>query len=141
PEQVDAVIAAVTAQNTFARRVNMVVASHTALMDPVLPDIRAALAGIEPNIPTLPFLSTVTGADSAPVLDADYWVANARQPVKFSQAIVAAAADNGTFIEISPHSTLGQAIGNTLGDGPDHHMLGTLARDTDDTVTFHANLN
>ncbi|PQP41730.1 type I polyketide synthase [Mycolicibacterium austroafricanum] len=141
PEQVDAVIAAVTAQNTFARRVNMVVASHTALMDPVLPDIRAALAGIEPNIPTLPFLSTVTGADSAPVLDADYWVANVRQPVKFSQAIVAAAADNGTFIEISPHSTLGQAIGNTLGDGPDHHMLGTLARDTDDTVTFHANLN
>ncbi|WP_082753651.1 type I polyketide synthase [Mycobacterium sp. NAZ190054] len=141
PEQVDAVIAAVTARNTFARRVNMVVASHTALMDPVLPDIRAALAGVEPNIAALPFLSTVTEAWDAPTLDADYWVANVRQPVRFSQAIEAAAADHGTFIEISPHSTLGQAIADTLADVPDHRTIGTLARDGDDTVIFHANVN
>ncbi|WP_460353301.1 SDR family NAD(P)-dependent oxidoreductase [Mycobacterium sp. ZZG] len=141
PDQVDAVIAAVTAQNTFARRVNMVVASHTALMDPVLPEIREALAGIEPNIPALPFLSTVTEAGDAPTLDADYWVANVRRPVKFSQAIEAAAAGHGTFIEISPHSTLGQAIADTLADVPDHRTIGTLARDTDDAVTFRANVN
>jgi hypothetical protein len=34
--QVDAVIIAVSAQDRFARRVNMEVASHTALMDPIL---------------------------------------------------------------------------------------------------------
>ncbi|MCV7152022.1 type I polyketide synthase [Mycolicibacterium pyrenivorans] len=141
PDQVDAVIAAVTAQNTFARRVNMVVASHTALMDPVLPDIRAALADVVPSVPTLPFLSTVADPGSSPVLDADYWVANVRRPVKFSQAITAAAADHGTFIEISPHSTLGQPIANTLAAETDVLTIGTLARDTDDTVTFHANLN
>ncbi len=144
PDEVDAVIATVTSLNTFARRVNMVVASHTALMEPVLADIRAALADIEPNIPTLPFLSTVTEPLAAPVLDADYWVANVRRPVRFSQAIAAAAADHGTFIEISPHSTLGQPISDTLGtraDGQEYSTLGTLARDSDDTVTFHANLN
>ena len=144
PDQVDAVIAAATAQNTFARRVNMVVASHTALMDPVLPDIRAALAEIAPSIPTLPFLSTVTDAGTAPVLDADYWVANVRQPVRFSQAITAAAEDHGTFVEISPHSTLGQSIADTLAtlaDAAAHLTIGTLARDADDVVTFHANLN
>ncbi|ANI40101.1 putative beta-ketoacyl synthase [Mycolicibacterium vaccae 95051] len=143
PEQVDAVIAAATTQNTFARRVNMVVASHTALMDPVLADIRAALADVTPNVPTLPFLSTVTDAADPPALDADYWVANVRRPVRFSQAVETAAADNGTFIEISPHPTLGPAINDTLaalGDGH-HHTVGTLARDADDTVTFRANVN
>ncbi|HEY9267636.1 MAG TPA: type I polyketide synthase, partial [Mycobacterium sp.] len=141
PDQVDAVIAAVSAQNVFARRVNMVVASHTALMDPVLPDIRAALADVAPSAPTLPFLSTVAGPDSSPVLDADYWVANVRQPVRFSEAIAAAAADHGTFVEISPHSTLGQPIASTLAGEADVLTVGTLARDADDTVTFHANLN
>ncbi|MEE9242735.1 MAG: type I polyketide synthase, partial [Mycobacterium sp.] len=145
PDEVDAVISAITAQNTFARRVNMEVASHTALMDPVLPDIRAAFADIAPNIPTLPFLSTVTDATdddgAAPTLDADYWVANVRQPVRFSQAIVAAAEDHGVFVEISPHSTLGQSINDTLAGDSGHRTIGTLTRDADDTVTFHANLN
>src|SRR4051794_18398126 len=54
---VDAVIAAVTAQDRFARRVNMEVASHTALMDPILPELRAALADLNPELPALPFLS------------------------------------------------------------------------------------
>ncbi|GJF14991.1 hypothetical protein NGTWS0302_37610 [Mycolicibacterium cyprinidarum] len=144
PDDVDAIITAVTAQNIFARRVNMEVASHTALMDPVLPDIREALTGINPHIPTLPFLSTITDAGTAPILDADYWVANVRQPVRFSQAITAAAEDHGTFIEISPHSILGQPISNTLttpAGHPGHLTIGTLARESDDTLTFHANLN
>ena len=68
PTQVDAVIAAVTAQERFARRVNMEVASHTALMDPVLPDIRAALADLTPRTPTIPFLSTVTDPAVEPTL-------------------------------------------------------------------------
>ena len=144
PDQIDAVIAAITAQNIFARRVNMQVASHTALMDAVLPDIRTALADITPNVPTLPVLSTVTDTGSAPAFDADYWVANVRQPVRFSQAIAAAAQDHGVFVEISPHSTLGQSISDTvaaLGGDSGHRTIGTLARDADDTLTFHANLN
>ena len=56
---VDAVIAAVTAQDRFARRVNMEVASHTALMDPILPELRSALADLTPKAPTIPFISTI----------------------------------------------------------------------------------
>ena len=48
---VDAVIAAVTEQDRFARRVNMEVASHTAMMDPILPELRAALADLNPEQP------------------------------------------------------------------------------------------
>ena len=59
---VDAVIAAVTEQDRFARRVNMEVASHTAMMDPILPELRSALADLTPEPPTIPFISTVVEA-------------------------------------------------------------------------------
>ena len=140
PDEVDAVIAAVTAQERFARRVNMEVASHTALMDPVLPDIRAALADLTPRTPNIPFLSTVTDPAVEPTLDADYWVANVRQPVRFSQAITAAAEEIGTFVEVSANPILTYAISDTLETGH-HHSFGTLARDADDTLTFHTALN
>ena len=41
-------------------------------------------------------------------------MANTRQPVRFSQAVAAAGADYGTFIEVSPHPILTHAITETL---------------------------
>jgi phthiocerol/phenolphthiocerol synthesis type-I polyketide synthase B len=142
PGQVDAVIAAVTGEGRFARRVNMEVPSHTALMDPVLPELASALADLAPAIPTIPFLSTVVDiAGPAPVLDAAYWAANVRQPVRLRQAVIAAAEDHATFIEISPHPVLTHAVTETLESVTHHHSVGTLWRDADDTVSFHTNLN
>src|SRR6202045_2235469 len=140
PAQVDAVIAAVAAQDRFARRVNMEVASHTALMDPILPELATALADLRPAPPRIPFISTVQDT-TAPVLDANYWVANVRQPVRLRQAITTAGANHATFVEISPHPTLTHAITETLGEEVHHHSVGTLWRGADDTVSFHTNLN
>jgi phthiocerol/phenolphthiocerol synthesis type-I polyketide synthase A len=138
---VDAVIAAVTAQDRFARRVNMEVASHTALMDPILAELRAALADLSPELPVIPFFSTVTGdATTAPLLDADYWVSNVRQPALLSQAVTAAAAEHAIFVEISAHPILAHAITETL-ESAQHHSIGTLWREGDDTIGFHTNLN
>ena len=79
--------------------------------------------------------------DGQRLLDADYWVANVRQPVRCSQAITAAAQDHTTFIEISAHPILTHAITDTLESVTHHHSVGTLWRDGDDTVSFHTNLN
>jgi phthiocerol/phenolphthiocerol synthesis type-I polyketide synthase B len=138
---VDAVIAAVSAQNRFARRVNMEVASHTAFMDPILRELRTALADLKPEIPTTPFFSTVTEGTAAPLLDAEYWVANVRQPARLSQAITAASEEHATFIEISAHPILTHAVSDTLDSMTHHHSVGTLWRDGDDAVSFHTNLN
>ncbi|RDH79052.1 SDR family NAD(P)-dependent oxidoreductase, partial [Mycolicibacterium moriokaense] len=138
PADIDALIAAVGAQDRFARRVNMEVASHNALMDPILGDLRSALSDLAPATPTIPFISTVI--DGASRLDADYWVANVRQAVRFSQAITAAGQLHGTFVEISAHPTLANAITETLGD-IHHHSIATLIRDADDTLSFRAHLN
>lgn len=143
---VDAVIAAVSGQNTFARRVNMEVASHTALMDPILPELRAALADLTPEVATIPFFSTVTAdampAGGMPLLDADYWVNNVRQPALLTQAVAAAGGEYTTFVEVSAHPILTHAITDTVEalDGH-HHSVGTLVRDADDAISFHTNLN
>ncbi len=144
-EAVDAVVARATRQNTFARRVNVDVASHHAMMDPILPDLRDALADLIPGFPVVPVITTVEDADEATLFGAEHWVANLRNPVRFSEAVAAAGAEHCTFIEISPHPLLTKAVSDTLDD-PDlgnahHHSLGTLQRDTNDTVAFHTALN
>ncbi|OBY29434.1 type I polyketide synthase [Mycolicibacter kumamotonensis] len=143
---VDAVIAAVSGQNKFARRVNMEVASHTALMDPILPDLRAALADLTPDVATIPFFSTVTDAampaGGMPLLDADYWVNNVRQPALLTQAVAAAAGEYTTFVEVSAHPILTHAIADTVEAlGGHHHSVGTLTRNADDAISFHTSLN
>jgi phthiocerol/phenolphthiocerol synthesis type-I polyketide synthase D len=143
PEQVDAVIAALAARNLLARRIEVDVASHHPIIDPVLPQLRSALADLAPKPPTIPMIST-SHEGPAPLLDADYWAANLRNPVRFHQAISAAGAEHHTFIEISPHPLLTHAITDTLGEASAHtgnfKTVATLQRDTDDTVTFHAQL-
>jgi phthiocerol/phenolphthiocerol synthesis type-I polyketide synthase D len=141
--QVDAVIAAVTAQGRFARRVNMEVASHTSLMDPILPELRSALADLTPKAPTIPFISTVSDASDTPALDADYWVANVRQPVRFTHAVKTAGHNHDAFIEISPHPLLTNAVTDTMESTSSTDRLSVISamkRGEDETVFFRRQL-
>jgi len=138
---IDDIIALAAQQNTFARRVNMEVPSHHPMMDSILPELRVALADLAPSAARIPVICTaLENADAATLFDADYWVANVRNPVRFEQAIAAAGADYTTFVEISPHPVLSRAVTETLGERH-HHSLGTLRRDGHDTIEFHTNLN
>lgn len=143
---VDALIAKVSAENKFARRVNMEVASHTAFMDPILADLRTALEGLTPEVATIPFYSTVTEsampAGGLPLLDADYWADNVRKPALLTQAVTAAGGEHTTFVEVSAHPILTHAIADTCeAFGGHHHSVGTLVRNGDDALSFHTNLN
>ena len=142
PEQVDALIAIVDAQGRLARRIEVDVASHHPTIDPILPELRTALAELTPQPPTIPILTTTYDhtTTGTVVFDADYWAANLRNPVRFSQAIAAAGAHHSTFVEISPHPLLTHAITDTLGR-MHHHSIGSLLRDAEDTLTFHTNVN
>ncbi|MGE2835896.1 acyltransferase domain-containing protein [Mycobacterium sp. SMC-4] len=141
PEQVDAVIAAVAAQDRLARRVEVDVASHHPTVDPILEELRTALQDLRPTEPVIPIVTTTGGHDEAdPVFDADYWVDNLRNPVRFSEAVTAAGADHGVFVEVSPHPLLTYGITDTVGT--DHHrVVPTLLRDADETLTFHTHAN
>nr|WP_183078261.1 phthiocerol type I polyketide synthase PpsD [Mycobacterium tuberculosis] len=139
PEQVDTVIAAVATQNRLARRVEVDVASHHPIIDPILPELRSALADLTPQPPSIPIIST-TYESAQPVADADYWSANLRNPVRFHQAVTAAGVDHNTFIEISPHPVLTHALTDTLDPDGSHTVMSTMNRELDQTLYFHAQL-
>ncbi|SPM37845.1 polyketide synthase [Mycobacterium numidiamassiliense] len=144
-EQIDQLIARARSHNRFASRVNIEVAPHNPAMDALQPAMRAELADLVPHTPTIPIIST-TYADPNrhPVFDAGHWATNMRNPVHFQQAIAAAGTDHHTFIEISAHPLLTQAIGETLHSaqhGSRYTNVGTLQRNTDDTISFRTSLN
>jgi phthiocerol/phenolphthiocerol synthesis type-I polyketide synthase D len=143
-EQVDAVIAVVEAEGLLARRIEVDVASHHPTIDPILPDLRSALADLEPVAPKIPLISTASDADDEALkFDADYWAANLRSPVRFSQAVAAAAENHSTFIEVSPHPLLTYAIGDTLASTfPNERCTVTsvMKRGEDETLSLHMQL-
>ncbi|MEM6110327.1 type I polyketide synthase [Mycobacterium sp. 050272] len=142
--QIDELIATVRAQGQFAGKVNIEVAPHNPAMDALQPAMRAELAGLRPQTPTIPIISTTYENLSRPVaFDAEHWATNMRNPVRFEQAISTAGAAHHTFIEISGHPLLTHAITETLTarENPSFVSIGTLQRDTHDTLTFHTNLN
>ena len=54
PDVVDALCAAVQQDNRLARRVDVEVASHHPIIDPILPELRSALAGFGAEDPDHP---------------------------------------------------------------------------------------
>lgn len=81
---------------------------HSGLLDPIRDDIVQALVDIIPGRTSVPFYSTVSGDKlQGKNLGAEYWWRNVRQPVRFSDAVNAAAQDgNGLFLEIGPRPVL-----------------------------------
>ncbi|HEX4789751.1 MAG TPA: type I polyketide synthase, partial [Actinospica sp.] len=126
------------------RVVDVDVASHTAHMDPILPDLADALADVGGRPPATAFYSTVTDDPrSHGAFDAAYWSDNLRRMVRFADAVQAAAEDGyRLFVEIGPHPMLVHPVQATLaaqGHG-DSAVLPSLLRDTDDVSAFHTHL-
>jgi acyl transferase domain-containing protein/NADPH:quinone reductase-like Zn-dependent oxidoreductase len=108
PAAVDALIARCEADGIRARRVAIDYASHTPLVEPVRETLLTELAGIQPRSSSIAFYSTVTGtAIDTATLDAEYWYANFRRPIRLDLAVQALTeAGHGVFVEASPHPVL-----------------------------------
>jgi acyl transferase domain-containing protein/aryl carrier-like protein len=104
------------ARGVFCRPVRVDYASHSAQMDPLLPELRRALATIAPHRGSVAFYSTVLAAplDGA-ALSASYWARNLREPVLFAP-VVRRLAEEGieVFVEIDPHPVLAPAVEQCL---------------------------
>ena len=117
PDALRALADRLTRQNIFVRPVrDATAAGHSPQLDPLLPELRAALADLRPRPTTLPLYSTVTAGEIAGSdLGADYWARNLRAPVLFTQTLQAmGAAGLDTFLEVSPSPLLLGAIEQTL---------------------------
>ncbi|MFD6626265.1 type I polyketide synthase [Streptomyces diastaticus] len=100
-------------------------AFHSPLMEPMLPEFRATVAGLSFAAPAMPVVSGVTGRPltAEEVSDPDHWVRHARETVRFADAI-GHLADEGTavYVELGPEAALtpmvGECLGEAAGEGP-----------------------
>ncbi|WP_425276233.1 type I polyketide synthase [Streptomyces lavendulae] len=96
-------------------------AFHSPLMDPMLDDFRKVAEGVSFGVPTLPVVSTLTGAPvpAEEFCSAEYWVRHVREAVRFADAVTS-LADLGvrTFLEIGPGGVLTAMAQAALEDGP-----------------------
>ena len=124
-----------TADDVFARMLRVEVPYHSRLMDPILDDLRAALAPLAAAEATLPLYSTVTAARATQQdWDAEYWCRNVRDRVRFADTVDTLLADgHRVFLELGPHPVLGGNLREILvQQGISGAAIPTLVRGGDD---------
>ena len=96
-------------------------------MDECKVHFRDVCRGLTSRKPRLSVYSTVTGATET-TFDSVYWWRNARQPVRFHQAVAAAASDgHNTFVEVSPSPTLIKTMRDMLDkENPERCVVSTV---------------
>ncbi|QDE82942.1 type I polyketide synthase [Myxococcus xanthus] len=124
----DALMARISADGTFCRRVGVDFASHCPQVDALLPDFRELISDVRPQEGTLDFYSTVDGARvEGARLDADYWARNLRQMVRFAPTVAAIAeGPRALFVEVSGHPVLTPTFAS-IANAP--RCVATLRRD------------
>ncbi|MEU9993705.1 type I polyketide synthase, partial [Streptomyces sp. NPDC048045] len=109
-------------------------AFHSPLMDPMLDDFRAVLEGVSFEAPSIPIVSTLTGARATAdeLASPEYWVRHVRESVRFADAVSTLVADGvGTFVEVGPGGTL-SALGQD--SAPDAAFVPVLRGDRPETM-------
>ena len=144
PEAIREICDDLTRRNIFTRPMrDATTAGHSPQLDPLLPELATALAGLTPHTTRVPFHSTVTASELAgESLGPDYWLRNLREPVRFTQTIAALGeAGLDTFLEISPNPLLLGAIEQTLRPrGGALTRLASLKADAPELPALHTTL-
>ncbi|WP_051819421.1 type I polyketide synthase [Streptomyces sp. NRRL S-920] len=125
---VESLVALLAERGIPAQRLAVRHAFHTALLDPALDGLRELCAEVDLTPCEVPFVSGLDGRTRPPgwAPDADYVVRQAREPVRFADALRelgTSHADAGTLLELGPHSTLSGHARRALPDRAVHPTL------------------
>ncbi|MFD5174269.1 type I polyketide synthase [Nocardia sp. NPDC058379] len=139
--EVAAVVERCVEQGWRTHRLTVSHAFHSALMEPMLDEFSAVVAGLSFDKPALTLVSTVTGARvTDEMTDPAYWVRQVRDTVRFADAVTTMATLGvSRFAEVGPDAALTPMVAQTLdtatavaltvrGDGTPATLLTGLAR-------------
>ena len=108
--EIAAILERLEASGIRVARLRKSPAYHSAMIEPAMDDLEAALSRLALAPPSIPFVSNLTGrtVGSGEALDAAYWRRQMRAPVAF-RACVETLAGLGVdaVVEIGPHAVLG----------------------------------
>jgi acyl transferase domain-containing protein/acyl carrier protein len=142
PGALERVVAPLRARGVFCREVRVRYASHSPRVDPLREPLLAALRELEPRRGRVPLVSTVVpGEIAGDGLDADYWWANLREPVRFADAVDHVLSRGGPvlFVEVSTHPLLLHAVEDAVEETrADAAVVGTLTRGADERTSLLA---
>lgn len=103
-------------------------AFHSRGMDAVTGPLEAEARKLKLSPPSLPYASCVTGRMITPeeACDPAYWARHARAPVRFADALAAAAGSGAALLEVGPGRALGALSAQILPRGRAAAIASTL---------------
>lgn len=138
-----------SAQGKFAKEIKVAYPAHTSYLIGLRDEMESML-GDEMSSPTFApteitcYGATLGGPITPDITHQQYWYWNLRNRVRFDRAVIAAAAEVDTFIEVAEHPTLQLAIQENLAAVPggphDFQVLGTSHRTATGLDEFTRNL-
>jgi len=108
-EAIDALQTKLTQQGIGCRRLHTSHAFHSQMMNPILEQFKERVRKVNLKVPTIPFVSNLTGAWITPgeATDPSYWAQHLRQTVRFSQGMAQLGQEsNRILLEVGPGRTL-----------------------------------
>ncbi|MER6051819.1 beta-ketoacyl synthase N-terminal-like domain-containing protein [Streptomyces sp. NPDC001793] len=114
-DAVDRAAGALAERGVRHRRLATSHAFHSPLMEPMLADFEARLAGVGMRAPRIPFLSNVTGdwITAEQAVSPAYWAGHVRAAVRFSDGAARLLADEpeALLLEVGPGTAAGALVG------------------------------
>jgi polyketide synthase 13 len=140
--EVNAIVARAEGEEKMARVLKTKGASHTSQVDPLLGELAAELAGIEPTKLKLGVYSSVDQdtyyrAGHEPIHREEYWTKGLRHSVYFTNAVrLAVGSGHTTFVELAPNPVALMSVAATAFDAGLHDMqlIQTLKRKEDEPL-------
>ncbi|GAA2526248.1 SDR family NAD(P)-dependent oxidoreductase [Pilimelia columellifera] len=123
-----------TGRGLDARLVGVDVAAHSRLVEPAMPALARAAAGLSPKPAETPLVTTITGqfADPADLADPQRWVRHLRAPVRFGAALDTAVGDGPALVVQVGPGALVASLAARRGRSAVPAALTTLGRADDE---------
>ncbi|WP_420543184.1 type I polyketide synthase [Streptomyces katrae] len=133
-EAVSGVIGRLAELDVKSKALRVSHAFHSPLMDPMLDEFRAAVAGLDFRRPAIPFVSALTGGlVTDEVAHPDYWVSHVREAVRFHDAVRTLESEGATaFLELGPDGVLTAMARACLADEAAAVLVPALRRQGDE---------
>jgi myxalamid-type polyketide synthase MxaE and MxaD len=141
PAALQKVLETLSRREVFCRPVKVDVASHSPQVDELRSALLGELAGLAPGPAAVPIYSTVTASvRPGEGFDAEYWVRNLREPVRFFDALRGLLGDgHDAFVEMSPHPILLPAVDDAIAhEQKEAITLPSLRREEDEEGVMRA---